>query len=269
MREQEFRELSAAHALQALSPSEEALFSDALREHPEWQRIVDEDLQTAAALGESSGGIAPPAALRASILDAIEDLPQRPAGVDADRDADRDPGQDRDPKRDLGADRGLGSDRERGGSPRRRRAAWFALAASVAVLLALALALPMRGVLQPPDPVTVALERVESAPDARSVSAGEAGEGLATLHWSDAERQAVLTVEDLPGLADDRDYEAWIVRDGEPISLGVMRPEEGGGGAMLAEGFQPGDALALTVEERGGSPSGLPTSDPVLVVSSA
>ena len=76
MNEQQFRELSAARALHALSADEEQSFSNVLAQHPEWHRIVREDQDTAAALAEASDEIEPPASARASILDLISHSPQ-------------------------------------------------------------------------------------------------------------------------------------------------------------------------------------------------
>ena len=53
MNEQEFAELSAGHALGALSGDDERAFRDALAAHPEWQHIVDLDLRTAGELADA------------------------------------------------------------------------------------------------------------------------------------------------------------------------------------------------------------------------
>ena len=88
MNEQEFRELSAARALHALSADEEQGFSSALAQHPEWHRIVREDQDTAAALAEASDEIEPPASARASILDLVSRSPQFEATDEANRTAE-------------------------------------------------------------------------------------------------------------------------------------------------------------------------------------
>lgn len=71
MNVQEFAELSAGRALAALSPDDERAFDEALREHPEWQSIVDADLETVATLGESVAPVAPPLATRSKLLGLI------------------------------------------------------------------------------------------------------------------------------------------------------------------------------------------------------
>lgn len=71
MNVQEFAELSAGRALAALSSDDELAFAEALREHPEWQSIVDADLETAATLGEAVAPVAPPLAMRSKLLGLI------------------------------------------------------------------------------------------------------------------------------------------------------------------------------------------------------
>ncbi len=257
MNEQEFRELSAAHALGALSPDEELAFAEALEAHPEWRAILDADREAAADLGGSVPEVVPPASVRASILDAIAELPQARDGSHSASESPAAPEPER-----AGAPTPDVPRRTRG------RAGWFALAASIAVLLSLGLSPWVRESLFPQDPVATALERVEAAPDARSATGTSDAAARGTLHWSDAERRAVLVLDDLPKAASGHDYELWIVRGDRPISLGVVRPD-GSRAAVIAKDFHPGDTLAVTVEERGGSPTGAPTTAPILAISSA
>jgi len=87
MNVQEFAELSAGRALAALSADDERAFTEALREHPEWQSIVDADLETAATLGESVAPVAPPLAMRSKLLGLIR-ADETPASVSAEETAD-------------------------------------------------------------------------------------------------------------------------------------------------------------------------------------
>lgn len=260
MNEPQFRELSAARALHALSPADERAFRAALAAHPEWRSIVDEDLETAA--GISVAETPPPPRIRAALLDAIERTPQRTPSGDAD------PGA-ADPEAVGSGALEPGLAEPGAAAAPRRRAAWYALAACAALLLALVIAFPVRSALTPADPVGQALERVDSAADARVFSADFGGDGRASVHWSASERRAVFVVEGLPAVADDRDFELWIVRGETPISLGVLPADDDRGAAALAPGFRDGDIVAVTVEERGGSPTGAPTTDPILAVATA
>lgn len=265
MNEHEFRELSAGRALHALSAEEEQEFSRALAAHPEWQAVVDQDRETAAALGDSVAEVAPPLAARAAVLDLISQTPQFDGGDGDEALAGRESAPDS-ALADRGTDERSTDDR----APRhRRRAGWFALAASVAILLAVSLVLPWGDMLAPKDPATIALEQVEAAPDAQEATAELPDGTTATLHWSTQAKQAVFVADGMQAAPSDRDYELWIVRGETPISLGVMRVDHDGAVQMITPGFEPGDAVAITVEDRGGSPSGLPTTAPIMVVATA
>lgn len=274
MTEQEFRELSAAHALDALTPEEELAFANALEAHPEWGAILDADREAAAGIGAGVPEVVPPAPVRAAILDAIAGLPQAAPGTPSVPPSPAAPAPPAagaaGPPAAPAAGAPGGNAAEPGPASRRARgrAGWFALAASIVVLLGLGLSPWARESLFPQDPVATALERVEAAPDARSATGTTDTAARGTLHWSDAERRAVFVLDDLPKAASGHDYELWIVRGDRPISLGVVRPD-GSRAAVIAKGFHPGDTLAVTVEERGGSPTGAPTTAPILAISSA
>lgn len=273
MNEQEFRELSAARALHALSVDEEQRFSSAFAQHPEWHQIVREDQDTAAALAEASDGIEPPPSARASLLDLISNSPQFGAAKESNQTPEAaetesgvgDAVRESAPALETGEDQPASApaDPARG---RRRVAGWFALAASVAVLLTGALVFPWGQLSEPKDPVTMALQQVESASDAEVAGAELPDGSTAALHWSAKVQLAVFVTEGMPGAPADRDYELWIVRGDRPISVGVVRVDGKGAAAILAPGFMPGDAIAVTVEDRGGSPTGAPTTDPIMVI---
>lgn len=257
MNEQEFRELSAARALHALSADEEQGFSNALAQHPEWHRIVREDQDTAAALAEAGDEIEPPASARGAILDLISHSPQFEVTSVANRAAETEAIAET-------------ADREPASvAPRRRFAGWFALAASVAVLLTGALVFPWNNLSSPVDPVTAALQQIDAEGDAEIASADLKDGTSAAVHWSTDAKQAVFVAEGMQSAPEDRDYELWIVRGDRPISLGVVPVTRKGSVAMLASGFQPGDVVAITVESKGGSPTGEPTTEPIMVISTA
>lgn len=253
MNPQEFRDLSSGHALRALSPEEEQAFEAALAAHPEWQSIVDEDLAVAAELGRSTPEVPPRPELREQILGAIDSVAQLPA-------AQIGGGGDPEPASPLKDD----------GTRSRRtwRIGAFALAASV-VLFTLVLFGP--SVLEsfaPKAPAVVALQEIEGASDAASTTA-EVGDAKATLHWSDSQGRAVLVAENMAPAANGEDYELWIVRGEQAISLGLMRPTDGEEAMFVTDSFTPGDVVAVTVEPEGGSPTGKPTSQPILAIATA
>ncbi|MCR2784035.1 MULTISPECIES: anti-sigma factor [unclassified Microbacterium] len=114
----------------------------------------------------------------------------------------------------------------------------------------------------------VALEQIESAPDAQSVTVTE--EGLsATAYWSEQVGEAVVVSEGLPAITEDETFELWLIRDDEPISAGTFAAEGATATAAVEGEIQPGDVIAITVEPAGGAPGGIPTGDPIVAVPTA
>lgn len=244
MNESEFAELSAGHALHALSADEESAYQQALAAHPEWAHLVAADAETAAVLADAVPEVAPPPALRDALLAQIA------VGPDAAPAPDVAPGP---------------------AAPTRSR--WtrglFALAASVVLVLGLGIAAGLIGQSVSTPPAVVALERIESAPDAQVATADIGSSGQAALHWAPSTGQAVLVSDGLPTLASDQAYELWFVRGGEPVSAGVFTAPGGSATALLSGSMQPGDVVAVTIEAAGGSPTGKPTSAPFVAIATA
>ncbi|WP_458042376.1 MULTISPECIES: anti-sigma factor [Bacteria] len=255
MNEHEFAELAAGHALNALSPEDEAAFVAALAEHPEWEHHAYSDAATVAALSDSVAEVSPPPALRTDLLARIASVQQdHPAQVAA-------------PASSLESPAAVPDEpRRRSWGPR----AWFALAASLVLLVGVGGgAVVLAQQLNRPVAV-VALERIEAAPDGQEASTTLADGGQATVHWSESVGEVVFVSDGLPTLSDDQSYELWFVRDSGAIAAGVF--EAGGDGdatALLAGSMSPGDIIAVTVEPAGGSPTGEPTSDPILAIPTA
>jgi anti-sigma-K factor RskA len=79
--------------------------------------------------------------------------------------------------------------------------------------------------------------------------------------------RAALVTTDMPGLADDRIYQLWLVRPGQVQSAGLG---PGGGAAAgrwsrLITGVSAGDEVAISVEPSGGSRQ--PTTTPLALLS--
>ena len=257
MNEQEFAELAAGHALHALSPDDSTAFETARRQHPEWEHHVTADAATAALLAEDVVEVAPPPAVREALL----------AQIGAGR-----------PSTDLGAGSTapvLRSDRSPStesapATPRRWGArSWFALAASLALLVGVGWgAVFVSEQLNTPASV-VALDQIESAPDAQSATQTLPDGGEVTAHWSESVGKAVLVSDGLPEIADDESFELWFVRDGAAISAGTFTTEDGTTTALLDGALEAGDVIAVTVEPAGGSPTGQPSSDPIVAIETA
>lgn len=120
-----------------------------------------------------------------------------------------------------------------------------------------------------PSPAAAALARIDAAADAQAASTTLADGGAATVHWSASVGEAVLVSDGLPRLTDDQTFEMWLVRDGTPVAAGIFDADGDAATAQLAGALQPGDVVAVTVEPAGGSPSGAPTSAPILTIATA
>lgn len=174
-----------------------------IRHQPTADEVRDHD--TVAFLADGLSPVAPPPALRSSLLQQIASLPQDGAAA---------PGE---LTRSTVADDIRTDAPARAGSPWRRR--FFALAAGLALIVGAGVATTtVVSQLQRPASV-VALDEIRSAPDAE---------------------QAEVRLD--PGATTT---------------------------ALLDQPMGAGDVIAVTIEQAGGSPSGSPTTDPVIVIPTA
>lgn len=259
MNEQEFHELAAGHALHALSEADERRFALARSEHPEWQTEVDRDEEAAAALAATLKPVEPPAALRAALLAQISTLaqdPSDPAAPSADA-VGTSPSE-----RTVPAPSGTGG-------RRRWSRIMFTLAACLVLLVGGGIATTIVvSQLQRPASV-VALDDIRSASDAAQATVRLDSGATATAHWSGKLGEAVLVTDGLDRPEKGKTYELWFVRGDQAISAGLFDTVDGKATALLAGAMHAGDAIAVTVEPTGGSPTGAPTSDPIIVIPTA
>ncbi|WP_417564473.1 anti-sigma factor domain-containing protein [Microbacterium sp.] len=263
MTEEEFRLLAAAAALGALNADDMRTYRAALAEHPEWAALADEDVRTAAVLAELAEDVAPPPALRGRILALIDETSADP---ETDRGAVRNT-----PTGESGDAAGADSHESPRTHPHRhrRRRTWFALAASLVLAAGIGTGavIAIQHATQPAS--IVALDRIEDAPDAQQATADVTGGGSATLHWSATVGQAVLVTGELPPLTESQTFELWYVRGTTPISAGTFTATGTRTSALLKPGMEPGDTIAVTIEHAGGSPTGQPTTRPILTIPTA
>ena len=271
MTERDFDELSAGHALHGLTPEEEREFERMLAADPQRRARVDADLDAAAMLADGIPEVPPPPSVRDTILAQIAVTPQGPQAHRETEPADA-PSRARDERPRSGAAEDAAPSEVPPiptGRDRRRRRIWFALAASLAFVLAMGGAFAVVSAQLDRPAAVVALERIEGAADAQRASSAIEGGGQATVHWSASLGQAVLVSDGLPEIASDKSFEFWYVRDGTPLPAGVFTAANGEATAVLAGSMQPGDVIAVTVEQAGGSPTGTPTTTPILTVSTS
>ena len=92
----------------------------------------------------------------------------------------------------------------------------------------------------------------------------------ATAYWSVSLGQAVVVTTGVESAPRGETYELWFVRDGTPVSAGQFDTDESGSATAALDGtVEEGDVIAVTVEPDGGSPTGEPTSDPIVALPTA
>ncbi|MEV8250460.1 anti-sigma factor [Microbacterium sp. NPDC076768] len=252
MNEKDFDELAAGAALNSLSAEDERLFREALSAHPERNEAAETDVAAAALLADRVKPVAPPAHIRSSLLAQIANTPQ-------------DSGDQADASSAVPHDATPVLPRK----PRRWARTVFALAACLAVLVGVGVgAVALNDQLNRPASV-VALQEIEASGDSEQASVDLDNGGTATAHWSASVGKAVLVTDGIPAVSDEESYELWFVRGETPVSAGVFDVNDGEATALLTGEMQAGDAIAVTIEEAGGSPTGKPTSDPVIVIPTA
>lgn len=284
MEEQEFAELAAGAALNALSPSDRTAFEAARRQHPEWEHWVQADAATAVSLSDTVPDALPPLTLRSTLLSRIAATPQLPA-IDASVAAAAAPVSTWSQAADAQAADAEAPGRRAAEAPEPppntsviqavSRRNWtrgiLALAASMVLLVALGLGAALINDYLNRPPAVVALQEIEAAPDAQSATVDITDGGSATAHWSESVGKAVLVSQGLPDIADDESFEMWFVRDGTAVSAGTFDTSTGDPTttALLDGAVEAGDVIAVTVEPEGGSPTGEPSSEPIVQIPTA
>lgn len=300
MNEQEFSELAAGYALNALSPEDEREYAAALLEHPEWNHIVVADAATAAALARGVAQVSPPLGARGALLSLIARTPQYPprsADLPASATPDRQEAATQEaatetPSELLGLpltersaqdeapDPSVGALAEATPEPVERtptevvqtvaRRGWmrgvFALAASLALLVSLGFGAALIGQQIGRSPAVIALERIEDASDVQTAGVAVESGGEATAVWSESLGEAVLVTDGLPALPSGETYQLWFIRGDQTIvSAGLFATDREGETTSLLDGtVQSGDTIAVSVEPAGGSDQ--PTTTPIIAI---
>jgi anti-sigma-K factor RskA len=227
--------LSGAYAIDALDDVERGRFARHLAECADCQAEVDSLRETAALLPETTVA-KPPASLRTSVLDGIDEVRPLPPVVAG-------PPQ----------------------SSRRRRV--VALVAAAAAFIAIG------GIgatvwhpwsddsSQTPD--LSAVDRVLTAPDAETHPDQLSNGGTVTVVRSNSLNQAVVRVRDMAPAGPDRVWQLWLQQDGEMVSAGLM--PAGSDNTVLLDGEPASaEAFGITSEPAGGSDK--PTRPPVSLI---
>ncbi len=83
---------------------------------------------------------------------------------------------------------------------------------------------------------------------------GISPKSYATVYWDTTSHDVYLLTNNLPIPASDKQYQLWAIFNGTPVDLGVfdMKKERL---LIQAKNAQGAEAFAITLEERGGSPT--------------
>jgi len=135
------------------------------------------------------------------------------------------------------------------------RPAWQPVLAGALFVLVVALTIWQLSPAAPQTtPPTIVLNGTENAPQAQGILAVQASQDT-----------AVLTVTGLPTLPPDKQYQLWLVQDGQRTNGGVFSVQADGTATLTVSAPQAldfYDAFGVTIEPAGGSPG--PTGSQVL-----
>lgn len=244
------------------------------------------DSETAALLGASLRPVDPPAAIRASLLEAIARECQTERADQTDGTAEEDAG-DRDAVggSNSGSDGDGDGDGDTAGSEvlsldahRRRRSAWrtgLMRAAAAVVLLGVGIGVgrwSVRGAVdEAMDSMATSMASTQhyahlnQAQDVQRVTDTMPDGHVATLTWS---RDMSMTALTLPAAmkesAGGRSLQVWLKEGETTTSLGVYDPRDGAGFSFLDVMPTPGQQIVITMEPAGGSAQ--PTTPPLVTL---
>ena len=242
------------------------------------------DSETAALLGSSLRPVAPPAAIRAALLEAVAREPQAGQSVGAADSDDRDVDSDTGGTSGAAASRGTDSADSADSSVvpldvhRRRRSAWrtgLMRAAAAVVLLGVGIGVgrwSARGAVdEAMDSMAESMAptqhyaHLNQAQDVQRVTDTMPDGHVATLTWSQDMSMTALTLPAaMKDSAGDRSLQVWLKEGERTTSLGVYDPRDGAGFSFLDIMPRPGQQIVITMEPAGGSPR--PTTPPLVTL---
>ena len=240
MDDKSFNELKDAYVLGALPEDERAAVESYLALRPERQAEIDDLIGIAGLLALAPPEQDPPAEVRRRLMNVVESESARP------RAARRRPASYW-----LGWFGGL------------RNVALGAAALLVVGLLSWNVLLQedvqdLRGQIEearPPD----------GAQETREIELGGtwAEQGAKAEVTALRDDRAILVVEDMPSMPDNRTGQVWVINDDVPEPSGLLDPSGNMAATAITTPLDEADAIAVTVEPAGGSDK--PTTEPVLV----
>ena len=234
MDHEHFDELKDAFVLGALPDEERREFEEYLSDHPERQAEIDELGTVASLLALSPQEQEPRPELRRNIMGVVE------------------------------AEAGRSRAESRAGLARIREFLGVrGLALGAAVLLVIGLFswnMVLQGEVRD---LQGRVQSMQSSQEGRMVAL----KGPGAAHGARAElvihnHRAVLMAEDMPRVPKDKIFQIWVIKDDVPEPSGLFEPTKDSVAAVVEHPVDNADAVAVTVEPKGGSPK--PTTEPML-----
>lgn len=275
--------LSGAYALGALDGPEKDEFEAYLLDNEELRTEVAGMSETAVLLGLSARPIAPPPALKESIMALVDGTPQfapmataapaAPHLAAVPSTQSQTTGYPTAAQQASIASIADGTGRR---SERRAKTRWFArpvgvlAAAAAAVAIFASGSLLGQGLTGPGSEQQQAssLAELTAASDLESSVSAIDGGGSAKLIWSPELERSAMLVDDLPALDGGQTYQLWYIDGSGPRSAGLFDAASTGTSWRVLDGSKSDDdAVGITVEPEGGSSA--PTTDPILVIAAA
>lgn len=274
-------DLAAGNALHTLTPREQERFDRLRAEHESVREEAAEFEETVAMLDLAAPPVQPSAALKNSLMAAIQNLPQLPAEAPVDApvaevqalptvvpEVDETPVSTpmATPPAAAATIPVVGAAERKAASRWRRSVVGMVVGAAAAVGLifgGVGLANTFGGgsLTQ-----TVALAEINAASDVQRAKVSM-DDATATLVWSGELGKSALLVDGLGSLPADKVYELWYIGEGGPVSAGTFSAANGTTWRVLDGAMSAGDKVGVTVEPQGGSKQ--PTTDPIMVIETA
>jgi anti-sigma-K factor RskA len=249
--------LSGAYVVDALDDDERATFEAHLPGCLDCQREVA-SLREATTLLADESALAPPPALRSSVLAGIKNI--RPLAPETGRH-----GAEDDEPASAESTEGESTKGESATvlpfRPRGSRMARMLVAAAAVVAIAGGAVYQPWNDNNPPSANLSAVDQVLSAADAQKVSLSFKDGSSATVYRSITKGKAVLLTDGMALPPNGKAYEVWLQDSkGTMLPAGMMKPQ--GDNKMLLEGdAAKATAVGITVEPQGGSKA--PTTEPI------
>ncbi|MBF4512290.1 anti-sigma factor [Plantibacter sp. VKM Ac-2885] len=274
-------DLAAGNALHTLTPREQERFDRLRAEHESVREEAAEFEETVAMLDLAAPPVQPSAALKNSLMAAIQNLPQLSADAPVDAPVAEVqplptalPEVDETPVSTPTATPApaAATTPVAGAAERKAASRWRRSAVGMVVGAAAAVGLIFGGVGLANTfgggslTQTVALAEINAASDVQRAKVSM-DDATATLVWSGELGKSALLVDGLGSLPSDKVYELWYIGEGGPVSAGTFSAANGTTWRVLDGAMSAGDKVGVTVEPQGGSKQ--PTTDPIMVIETA